>query len=152
MNRAIEFHDSELAAVSRVGTSVVLSFSAVYVHESTGVPGVDAGVGWFQPATFTIAHGEIASDAQLPADVSDGVIRIAGTLHQNHLPATAGTLDGPIELSLLFSTSETLLVSGAAITIELSGQSDPVEKFPPRSREHLTNRSSEPPTAEKIST
>jgi hypothetical protein len=130
-NRAIEFHDSELAAVSQVGASVVLSFSAVYVHESTGVPGVDAGVGWYQPVTLTIAHGEIASDAQLPASVAEGFIRVAGTLHQNHIPAVAGTLDGPIQLSLLLSTAETLLVRGAAITIELSGHPSPVEHFSP---------------------
>jgi hypothetical protein len=130
-HRAIEFHDSELAAVSRVGASVVLSFSAVYVHESTGLPGVDAGGGWYQPATLTIADGEIASDAQVPASVADGFIRIAGTLHQNHIPAVAGTIDGPIELSLLLSTAETLLVRGAAITIELSGQPSRIEQFSP---------------------
>jgi hypothetical protein len=130
-HRTIEFHDSELAAVSRVGGSVVLSFSAAYVHESTGVPGVEAGIGWYQPATLTIAHGEIASDAHAPAGVVDGFIRVAGTLHQNHIPAAAGTLDGPIELSLLFSAAETLLVLGAAITIELSGQPSPVEQFSP---------------------
>jgi hypothetical protein len=130
-NRAIEFHDSELAAVSRVDASVTLSFSAVYVHESAGVPGVDAGAGWYQPATLTIAHGEIASDAQAPASVADGFIRVAGTLHQNHIPAVDGTLDGPIELSLLLSTEETLLVRGAAITIDLSGEPSPVEHFSP---------------------
>ncbi len=130
-NRAIELHDSELGAVSRVGASVVVSFSAVYVHESTGMPGVDAGVGWYQPATLTIAHGEIVTDTQLPARVGNGFIRVAGTFHQSHIPAVAGTLDGPIELSLLLSTAETLLVRGAAITIELSGQPSPVEQFPP---------------------
>jgi hypothetical protein len=128
---AIEFHDSELAAVSQVGASVVLSFSAVYVHESTGVPGVEAGIGWHQPATLTIAHGEIASDAQAPAGVTDGFIRVAGALHQNRIPAASGILDGPIELSLLLSTAETLLVRGAAITIELSGQPSAVERFSP---------------------
>lgn len=130
-NRAIEFHDSELAAVSRVAASVVLSFSAAYVHESTGVPGVDAGVGWYQPATLTIAQGEIASEIHLPASVADGFIRVAGAFHQNHIPAVAGMLDGPIEISLLLSTAETLLVRGAAITIELSGQPSAVEQFSP---------------------
>ncbi len=130
-NRAIEFHDSELAAVSRVGPSVVLSFSTVYVHESAGVPGVDAGIGWYQPATLTIAHGEMASEVQLPASVADGFIRVAGTFHQNHIPAVAGTLDGPIELSLLLSTAETLRVHGAGMAMEPSGQPSPVEQFSP---------------------
>src|SRR4051812_24100009 len=117
LHRAIEFHDSQLAAVAQVGASVVLSFSAIYVHESTGAPGVDPGVGWYQPATLAIGHGEIASDVQLPAGVADGFIRVADSLHQNHIPAAAGTLDGPIELSLLLSTADTLLVRGTAITI-----------------------------------
>jgi hypothetical protein len=103
-----------------------MNFSSVIV-----VPGVATGVGWYQPARLTIAYGEIASDAQAPAGVTDGFIRVADTLHQNHIPAAAGTLDGPIELSLLLSTAKTLLVRGAAITIELSGQSSPVEQFSP---------------------
>jgi hypothetical protein len=130
-HRAIEFHDAELAAVARDGASVVLLFSAVYVHESTGVPGVDRGVGWYQPATLTIAHGEIVSDAHAPATVADGWIRLVETLHQNHLPILDGTLEGSIELSLLLSTAETLLVRGAGITIELSGQASPIEQFCP---------------------
>jgi hypothetical protein len=131
VRRAIELHDSELASVSRVDASLVLSFSAVYVHESIGVPGVDAGVGWYQPAALTIAHGEIVSDVQLPARIADGFIRFAGALHQNLIPVVAVTLDGPIELSLRLSTTETLLVRGTVMTMELSGQLSPVEQFSP---------------------
>ena len=129
LHQAIELHDSELASVSQVGESVVLSFSSVCLHESSGAPGVDAGIGWYQPATLSVGDARIAASVRLPAAVSDGFLRVGDILHQNSIPATTGTLGGPIELSLLLSTSETLLVRGATITIELSGKPSPIEHF-----------------------
>jgi hypothetical protein len=131
LHRAIEFHDSELAAVEQIGAAVVLSFSAIYIHESIGEPGVDAGVGWYQPCTFTISDAHIVSGASLPSSVADGSIRLGDTVHQNGLPSVSCQLEGPIELSLLLTTAETLLVRGASIMIELSGQPSHIEQFSP---------------------
>src|SRR4051812_28633222 len=106
LHRAIEFHDSDLAAVAQLGASVVLSFSAIYIHESTGEPGVDPGFGWFKPYTLPIPDAHIASDVHLPATIAEGFIRLGDSLHQNGLPAVSGRLDGPIELSLVVVSAE----------------------------------------------
>jgi hypothetical protein len=44
-NRAFELHDSDVTAVSWVGSELHLEMEA-YVHASNGVPGVDGGSGW----------------------------------------------------------------------------------------------------------
>src|SRR3954468_14295296 len=95
-NRAIELHDSTLAAVSQIDTAAVLYFSAAYVHESVGEPGVDAGSGWYQSATFTVAGARIVSRASTPATLIDGFVRAEGTLHRNLVPV-GRPLRGTIE-------------------------------------------------------
>jgi hypothetical protein len=130
LNRAIEFHDSELAAVEQIGSAVVLSFSAIYIHESAGEPGVDAGVGWYQPCTFTISDARGVFDVALPSPIADGFVRAGDALHQNGLPSLRDCVEGPIELSLLLVTAATVLVRGASLKIELSGQPSHKEEFP----------------------
>jgi hypothetical protein len=128
-NRAVEFHDSTLAGVSQIGAKAVLHFSAVYVHESVGEPGVDAGSGWYQPSTFTIAGGRIVSPASTPATLVDGFVRAGGTLHRNVVPV-GRALSGRIELSISSSAGETLVVHGDTLTIELCGEPSHAEDFP----------------------
>src|SRR6478752_5375621 len=94
LHRAIEFHDSKLASVEQVGATVVLSFDAIYIHESVGVPGVDAGVGWYQPCTFTISDAQVSSSGSLPSSVADGFVRLGHTLHQNGLPSVGDRFEG----------------------------------------------------------
>jgi hypothetical protein len=54
-NRAIEIHDAMLARLSLEGGDARLHFSEVYIHESQGIPGRDAGSGWVQEARVTIS-------------------------------------------------------------------------------------------------
>ena len=86
LNRAIELHDSTLSGVSQVESSIVLQFSAAYVHESSGKPGVDAGSGWYQPATFTVTGARLQSSVAIPATLDDGFLRCDTALHRNGIP------------------------------------------------------------------
>lgn len=128
-NRAIEFHDSTLASVSQINTSVVLRFSAAYVHESIGEPGVDAGSGWYQPATFTVTGARLVSRASTPATLAGGFVRARDTLHRNVVPV-GRPLCGTIELSISSSAGETLVVHGDTLIIELSSEPPRAEDFP----------------------
>jgi len=130
MNRAIELHDSKLTAASQIGSSARLSFARVYVHESAGRPGVDAGSGWYQPASFLITSAGLMSSVQLPSLLADGVLRAGDDTHTNLIPAER-LVQGPIELSLTLSTGETLSVCGDTLSIELHGQPSVVESFTP---------------------
>ncbi|MDR3404692.1 MAG: hypothetical protein P4L99_19470 [Chthoniobacter sp.] len=128
--KAIELHDSELAAISCVNGATMFSLSPAYVHRSSGRAGRDTGLGWWQEGTLTIAGASISAAIQLPATISDGSLRIAGELHDNCIPA-AGTFDGPIELQLLFDTSEKLMIRGERLTVELRGEPSGLEDFSP---------------------
>jgi hypothetical protein len=130
VNRAIELHDSELSSASLVGTSALLSFARVYLHESAGRPGVDAGSGWYQPAIFRIAAATLAPAVQLPSRLADGTLRTGNAVHNNVIPA-GEVGPGPIELSLVLSAGETLVVRGDTLSIELQGQPSAVETFTP---------------------
>src|SRR5436190_21801707 len=72
MNAAVELHDSEVVAISRVAGAVVVRLSA-YVHRSSGRPGIDPGSGWSQAVEFTFACGLVDTlPAELPCTLDDG--------------------------------------------------------------------------------
>jgi hypothetical protein len=87
-NQSIEFHDSTLAVMwYEQSGEAVLVFKWLYIHESEGEPGVDAGVGWFQRAVLTL---ENASDAEFirawPCEIYDGEAVVDGVRHGNGFP------------------------------------------------------------------
>src|SRR5690349_21079959 len=53
---SIEWHDSELVAVTGQPAALVLDLRAV-VHRSPGEPGADAGTVWVQPAAVVLSNG-----------------------------------------------------------------------------------------------
>jgi hypothetical protein len=131
VNEGIELHDSELVAVSFNGDEAVVSVSPAYIHRSTGRPGVDAGSGWSQRATITIGGASpVSSTVLLPATISDGSLRIGGTLHRNVIPASA-TFEGIIEFSIVLSTAEAFTIPGQRISIQLHDEPSFVESFHP---------------------
>ena len=80
-NRAIEIHDSVLADVSFSQGEAQLHFSSVYIHQSEGVPGRDAGSGWVQKAVLRIYDARVkGAFSEFPVDLGDGQIQ-NGTKH-----------------------------------------------------------------------
>jgi hypothetical protein len=45
MNSLIEFHDSTLGEVWSSEKTVVVALRPAYIHQSTGRPGIDSGIG-----------------------------------------------------------------------------------------------------------
>ena len=75
-NRAIEIHDSTLDRISVRDGDVVLHFAAVYIHQSAGTPGVDAGSCWVQKALLRMGGAVVSgSFSQLPRELLDGQIQ-----------------------------------------------------------------------------
>jgi hypothetical protein len=129
VNDGIELHDSDLAAITCSGEELVVSLSPAYIHRTTGSPGVDPGTGWLQPATLTFrAASLISSPALLPATISDGFLRIGSEQHSNVIPA-GGAFTGLVELSLVLTTGEALIIHGQSIRIQLHGEPSFVENF-----------------------
>ncbi|HWX39095.1 MAG TPA: hypothetical protein VNY09_07620 [Candidatus Sulfotelmatobacter sp.] len=130
-NRAIEIHDSKLDAISVRGGEAVLHFSKVYIHESTGTPGVDAGSGWVQEAVLRISDAAVKrSFSKFPADLLDGYIMLGESVLKNEIPI-ALSHKGIVELRLESWNDEVVLISGASAELELVAEPKYIEEFRP---------------------
>jgi hypothetical protein len=128
-NRAIEIHDSTLESLTVEVGHVVLSFSAAYIHQSDGRPGIDAGTGWIQHAVIRI-RGEIANGslAKLPCGLMSGYLELDGQESDNHIPIPL-SFTGDVELALTSEFSETIKIRGNHIALGLLHDPKYVEKF-----------------------
>jgi hypothetical protein len=127
-NRAIEFHDSTLDGVEREGADLALRFSAAYIHQSEGKPGVDAGSGWVQAVRLHISDASLSGEIlDLPCDLWDGSISLDNERFDNCVPIP---LDyrGRVEVNL--EQDGKLTVIGTRLRVELLGQPKYMEEFP----------------------
>jgi hypothetical protein len=130
-NRAIEIHDSTLDAISVRDGAAVVHFPCVYIHESTGTPGVDAGSGWVQEALLRINGAAVTrSFSKLPADLLDGYIKLGDEIHKNEIPIPLSH-KGIVELHLESWNDEVVLITGSSAELELIGEPKYVENFRP---------------------
>ena len=132
-NRAIEIHDSVLSQISFFKNEVQLYFSALYIHESDGVPGVDAGRGWFQEALLRIQDAKVVGVfAEFPVDLTTGRTRIGQDILENVIPLPLHH-KGLFELRLQAMWQETAVVTftGSGAELELVGEPGDAEEFRP---------------------
>jgi len=129
-NRSIEIHDSVLNRISILDGDAVLDFKSVYIHQSEGKPGTDAGSGWVQKAHVRIKGAVIeGSFSSLPCDLYDGHIRLGSSVVVNVIPIPL-SFTGDVELRLE-SWGVVLLVRGTSVELELIGEPRYVEEFRP---------------------
>jgi hypothetical protein len=132
-NRAIEIHDSVLAGVSFSKGEAQLHFSSVYVHQSEGVPGRDAGSGWVQKAVLRIHDARVeGAFSEFPVDLSGGQIQIEDKILDNEIPVPLRN-KGAFELRLQAMWGGQVVVSfkGSGAELELLGEPEYVEEFRP---------------------
>jgi len=128
-NRAIEFHDSTLGCLERDGAIVTLRFSAAYIHESNGKPGLDAGSGWVQEARLHIDGASLSGEiSELPCELWDGSIRLGGELFQ--MVPIPLDYKGTVEIDL--EQDGKIRVVGTHARLELVGEPKFIEEFPGR--------------------
>src|SRR4051812_46747470 len=85
-NAAIELHDSDLIALSHEPAGLILDLRA-YVHRSHGIPGIDPGTGWLQPAAIILANGRLSgSKPGLPCTIAGGEIEAGSHSFGNLVP------------------------------------------------------------------
>lgn len=132
-NRVIEIHDSVLDGISVLDGHANLNFRAVYIHQSDGKPGIDAGTGWVQKARLQIKEALIeGSFSEIPSDLHDGHIKLGESVLDNEIPIPL-TFNGDVELRLE-SWSDVVLIKGRSAELELIGEPKYVEEFRPHSK------------------
>jgi hypothetical protein len=132
-NRSVEIHDSVLAGVSLLQGEARLHFSSVYIHQSEGVPGRDAGSVWIQEAVLRITTARMqGSFVEFPVDLCDGKIQIGNQILENEIPLPL-RLNGPVALHLQAMGKEQTAVSftGTGAELELLGEAKYIEPFRP---------------------
>ena len=131
LNRAMEFHDSTFDGLETDGANLTLRFSAAYIHESEGEPGLDAGIGWFQEVQIHFCNASTSgSMSELPCYLWDGQISLGGESRQ--MVPVPLEYDGTVHLKLVENgeRDRQIEVSGTHVRMELGGEPKGVEKFP----------------------
>jgi len=97
-NRAMEFHDSTFDGFDQDGQNLTLRFSAAYIHESDGKPGLDAGVDWIQEVRLHFENASITGSRRK--------LRSTKVFKRFHIvtTVTSRTSDISFDISLYFST------------------------------------------------
>ena len=132
-NRAIEIHDSVLAAVSFSQGEAQLHFSSVYIHQSEGVPLRDAGSGWVQKAVLRIHDAKMqGAFTEFPVDLSDGQTLVGQNVLDNEIPVPLRH-KGAFELRLqpMWQGQGVVSFTGSGAELELLGEPEYVEEFRP---------------------
>jgi hypothetical protein len=128
MNYAVEFHDSSVERLRSAGRDAVLEMT-VYVHGSTGRPGVDAGTGWYQDAEVIVSDavlGQVPAPSDWPLDLYDGAITVDRERFGNVVPLPFDrTGQATVEMELKDDARQ-FVVSGSRVRINLTGTPGPV--------------------------
>ncbi len=132
LNRCVEIHDSILAAVSFSLGEARLDFSSVYIHQSEGAPGRDAGSGWTQQAILRINNARVERTFfKFPVTLSEGSLQLGNETFDNEIPVPLRH-DGSIALRLIGSEGgEVVSFTGSGAELELLGDPEYVEEFRP---------------------
>lgn len=129
MNRAIELHDSIIEFILPHGDQTTIELNPAYLHESTGKPGIDAGVGFIQNVHLQLKGAEIVSFlADLPVRITDGWILAGERCFENVVPLPLIHV-GRTELEFNTDKGEALKLRASGIVIILSGEKKRVEQF-----------------------
>jgi hypothetical protein len=132
-NRAIEIHDSVLAAISFSHGDAQLHFSSVYIHQSDGVPLRDAGSGWVQAAVLRIHDAKVdGAFLEFPVNLGDGQTRMGEIVLDNEIPMPLRH-KGAFELRLesMWQGRAVVSFTGSGAELELLGEPEYVEEFRP---------------------
>lgn len=132
-NRVIEIHDSVLSHISFFQNDAQLHFSALYIHESDGVPGIDGGRGWFQQAVLRIQDAKVDGVfTNFPVDLTNGRTRIGKDTLENEIPVPLHH-KGEFELRLqpMWQEKGIVTFTGSGAELELLGEPGEIEDFRP---------------------
>jgi hypothetical protein len=131
MNEAYEFHDSTLSAINCDRGDCLIDLIPAYLHRSNGIPGVNAGQGFWQDVRIRIGGiNEVPKLPLLPLSLHDGTVWFTGVSHQNVFPAGL-SLRQKITVSLVPKIDgHALIFSGNSIVIELLGEAIFADDFP----------------------
>lgn len=121
LNAAFEFHDSEVRSVEPREDSLIVMFSAAYVHRSTGRPGVHSGSGYVQSVEMEFLGATWdGPTTECVGRLSGGSV-ISNSMAQSiiELPFSS---NGPVSSELQFSNGSLLSVKAQKLVCRFAGE------------------------------
>jgi hypothetical protein len=129
MNKALEIHDSMFAGTKLIDGVLVIHISKAYVHESAGIPGIDAGQGFTQEIALELSDPVIEKSlTSLPSRLSDGYISTNGNKIENLCDFPINE-KGDIKISFTSIQNERFVVRGSRLVSTVLGAPEYVEEF-----------------------
>jgi hypothetical protein len=129
---AIAWHDSDLIAITRMPTALVIDLRAI-VHRSHGSPGTDPGTVWLQPAAMILSDAQPMEDSPDPPGPD--------TIAYGEIATTEGTYESMIRcpftsngeacLELTLASGESLRFDADQLTITFTGEPEFLDDFVP---------------------
>ena len=131
-NRSIEFHDSTLYSIQKIGDTIEILLKPAYVHESSGRPGVDKGIGCSQDVMIVLSESNLPTLTNVfPVDISEGEIK-SNEIHIRNMLPIPFDLTENFTLKLELTDGSNLVFSGTKINVKTLGDATFIENFNPR--------------------
>jgi hypothetical protein len=128
-NAAIEFHDSEVAAVHQEGAMLTIEFSSAYVHRSEGTPCVDAGTGWAQQAMMVLSGCQCSGEfPKLPCSLSGGSVNAGCEVYRSVIPVPFVYV-GATCVNLSFEDGSEVQLTASELRLDTIGEATYIERF-----------------------
>jgi hypothetical protein len=131
-NEGIELHDSVLAEILLLDNRVELALRPAYIHQSSGQPGIDEGIGLVQDIIISIDDGSVTgAGGQLPSDIFDGEFKVNQEVFPNII-ALPCDFAGAVTLTLHLSPDNRRVdITGTRVRVRREGPASYVEEFRP---------------------
>lgn len=129
MKRAVEFHDSRVGSIKRLGNLIEVELVPAYVHQTDGEPGRERVTGWKQPVRLILQNASVkGKQPVLPCLLSDGLVRSADGKMKYLLPLPYDEA-GNIEIRFQFDSGEEIVLTAMHIELQASGEPEFIEEF-----------------------
>jgi hypothetical protein len=127
---AIEWHDTDLIAITRMPTSLVIDLRAI-VHRSHGSPGTDPGTVWLQPAAVILSNAQSMGDTSAsPGTIAYGEIATTQDTYESMIRCPF-TSNGEACLDLMLLSGDWLRFDADQLTITFTGEPEFLDDFVP---------------------
>jgi len=128
LNATLEFHDSEVRSVEPREASLLVTFSAAYVHRSNGHPGIDSGSGYVQAVEMEFLDATWNGPmTECVGRLSDGIVTSNGIARS--LIQVPFSSNGPVSSELQFSNGSLLSIRAQKLICRFAGEPNFVEVF-----------------------
>ena len=127
MNSGLEFHDSVVTRIDVLGKNALVIFEKAYIHQTSGVPGVNSGDLVLYPAILEVSEAIVFGSSEQNGYLMDGRLLIDETKY--NLVSFPFECAGSVSVQLAFNTGQSVRISGSKVQLYSTGEGRFLERF-----------------------